>query len=262
MSATKTATKATTKKKADVDLIEATVHEVENLTAATALPEADRLLNDAEFNYFKLGGVLVVIQENSWWESEGFENFKEFIEQRIDMPYRKAMYLINIYQCLVDAGIKWDSVKNIGWTKLKDIAPLLTEDNVDEWVQRAETMTTLELQEYIKAHKAGGGSAEEGDEEETKATKVSTMTFKLHEDQRETIRTALDKAQGDNNTEYDAVALEYICMQYLEGGLGKSKKSEPQKSLKDLMAEADVEGTLAIFEELWPDVELSVEMPE
>lgn len=261
MAATKSATKAKTKNVEQDDLIEVTVHEIENLNAKTALPEADKLLGAAEFNYFKLGGVLVVIQENGWWEEQGFENFKEFIEQRINIPYRKGMYLINIYQCLVDAGIKWQSVKDVGWTKLKEIAPLLTAENVDEWVQRAMDMSTLELIEYVREYKKGPTTSDDGEEEEIKASKVSTLTFKLHEDQRETIRTALDKSQGENNTEYDAVALENICMQYLEGGLGK-KTAPKQKSLKEQMKGSSVEEVLGFFEELWPDIELSVEMPE
>src|SRR5690554_5970701 len=114
MAATKSVTKASKSKakvEVELDLIESTVNEVENLTKETALPEADKLIADAEFNFFKVGGVLLVIQEHGWWEADGYENFKEFIEARINIPYRKAMYLINIYQCLVEAGIKWDSVK-------------------------------------------------------------------------------------------------------------------------------------------------------
>ena len=254
------ATKVTAKSKAKVDLIESTVTEVENLTAESAVAEAHNLIEGAEFNYFKLGGVLAVIQENGWWSESGHENFKTFIEAEMGLPYRKAMYLIEIYQSLVEAEIPWDTVKDVGWTKLKEIAKLLTQENADEWVQRANEMTTIQLVEYIKASQQSE-TAEEGDEETTKATKVSTMTFKVHEDQKETIRTALDKAKEEAGTEYDTVALEGICIQYMEGTLGKKTKGKAP-SMKDLMAKAGVEEVLEVFEECFPNVDLTVEMPE
>ena len=53
---------------------------------------------------------------------------------------RKARYLISIYDNLVTKMIPWEKVSHLGWTKLKDLAPVLTPENVDEWVAKAEKL--------------------------------------------------------------------------------------------------------------------------
>lgn len=252
--------KAKTKKKEAVavnDLIISMVHELENLKKDDAITMMTNLIEETEFNNFKVGGLLSRIQEEGWWE--GHDSFKDFVTDEFGMPYRKAMYLVAIYNELVESGVTWEQVKGVGWTKLKEIAKYLNEENVDEWVTRAGEMTTIQLQEYIK-NMAGGEDSVGGAEEETPETTVSQMVFKVHADQREIIETAIDKAKEDNSTEYPAVALEYICQTFLEGGLGKAKKAGKQKTLKELMTEADAEEVLNMFDELHPEIDLTVSM--
>jgi len=225
-----TADKATTKApaakpvKAKVetkDLIVASSTEVENLTKARALKLAPELIEAEGINDFKLGGVLQRIQEEKWWEGDDYESFKDYIETGLGLPYRKCMYLVNIYEKLVAAGIKWADVKSIGWSILRFIIEYLTEDNVAEWVKRADTMNSLEIQEYVKGLKEGKTKKDENGEEVT--TKVSSMVFKVHPDQKDTIKEALAKKKEESGTEYDAVALEQITLGYIEGNIGKPK---------------------------------------
>lgn len=42
--------------------------------------------------------------------------------------------------------------------------------------------------------------------------------YHAHEDQIETLQLALDRARSELGTEFDVVALEAICMNYLSGG--------------------------------------------
>ncbi len=235
------------------DLIEAASKEVETLDKVHALELAKQLVNDTDFNYFKLGGVLAVIQANSWWEGSGHDSFKDFMQSEYGMPYRKGMYLIAIYNGLVGANIPWEKVKALGWTKLKELAGILSSENVDEWVLRAENMTTLQLIEYIKSSETpapAGSSTTPGSNE------VTTLTFKVHADQKQTVQDAVNKAKKENNTEGAAVALEYICMQYLEGGLGKAKKV----TMEEMMQGQTPETVMAAFEKVFPHLNVTVEM--
>ncbi len=243
------------KKEVVPDLIADTSHEIETMTKDNALEEVRNLINAAEFNFFKIGGILSVIQANGWWQESVEDNFKTFVENVYGIAYRKAIYWIAIYNALVESGVAWDSVKDVGWTKLKEIAQYLTTENVAEWVSRAKKMTTIQLQEYIKSMNSSDSPA--GDGPETEASKTSSMTFKVHEDQKMTIRDAIDKSKADNNTEYDAVALEFICMQYLEGTLG-AKKSAKKQSLPELLGDHTPEQILEVFSELYPDIDIEV----
>lgn len=229
-----------------------TATEIENLKENDAFSLVEKILDEQGVNDFRLGGVLAVIQENGWLE--GHESFRSLCEQKFGIHYRKAMYLIQIYSDLVENQIPWDKVKNLGWTKLKEIAHILTTDNVDDWVKKATVMTVLQLQDAVKAflNKKTATQSEEGS---TVTSTVTTLTFKLHADQKETVRHALDKAKAECNTEFDTVALENICMGYL-GGSVQAAVGAPA-SLKDVMAKHTFEEVLEVFEQVFPHIDLT-----
>lgn len=221
--------------------------EVEGLTKTKALNEAERLAENIEVNYFKLGGVLNRINENSWFE--GFDYFDDFVYEKYGFQGRKARYLISIYSNLTTKMIPWEKVSHLGWTKLKDLAPIITPENVDEWVAKAEKLTVVELQAAIKA------SLPEGEEKTQKTTDDSVkMTFKLKPDQAEAVTQALAKAKGELHTEYDTVALENICAGYLGGGIAVQKPF----SLDEVIDATGFEPLLKRIAEKFPDYDITV----
>lgn len=240
----------------EVDIIVQTAKEISSLDKETALEIVPSLIDSVDFSYFKLGGVLSAIQDNGWWEGES-DSFKVFIQDNFGLHYRKAMYLINIYDKLVEADIPWAKVSGIGWTKLKELADILTVDNVDEWVELAKSMTTLNLQAAVKAAKAGELNADGTTDPDSSG--VSTITFKVHPDQKETINQAVESAMEEAETEFKGVALEAICMNYLAGG---STKKTPVPSLTALMEGKDALEVLEAFEVVFPNVNITVELDE
>lgn len=238
------------------DVIGDIAAEIENITKEEAFAVVPELIDSVDFSYFKLGGVLSVIQDNDWWEDDA-DTFKEFITERFGLHYRKAMYLINIYDRLVEANIPWEKVSGLGWTKLKELADILTVENVDEWVEKALSMTTLNLQEAIKVFKAGGLSTDGTTAPDSSG--VSTITFKVHPDQKETITQAIDKALEEAETEFKGVALEAICIGYLAGATGK--KAKPM-SLQGTMEKYSPEAVFEAFEAIWPEINITAEMEE
>lgn len=236
------------KQKGSVDVIHDIVHEVELLTKVKALNEAARLADNIEQNYFKLGGVLKVIYDNAWFE--GSASFDAFVYERYGFQSRKAKYLMEIYENLATKSIPWEKVSHLGWTKLKDLAKVLTKDNVDEWVLKAEQLTVAQLLEVIK----GGGPEGEGKPSVTTTSDTSTMKFKVKNDQVETIQSALSKAKAEGNTEYDSVALELICAGYLGNSVTLASAS-----LIDVMKGAGWKDVLAAFDQLWPEIDITVD---
>lgn len=232
------------------DLIATTAHEVENLSREEAYALVPTLTDGVDFSYFKLGGVLAVMQHHDWWKDDGFDNFRQFIEAKFGIQYRKAMYLIGIYGSLVESGVPWSKLAGIGWSKVKEIAAILTLDNVDEWVERAKELTVLQLHEAVK--KAQAGTLAKTDEEPAESG-VTTFTVKVHPDQKETIAKAVEKAMKEAGTEFKGVALEAICLNYLSG----AKVSKP-KPLTELMKGYEYEQVLKAFAEVWPDIDLTV----
>jgi len=238
-----------------LDSIQRAVFLIEGLDEVSAQAKAKELLDSADESLFVFGGILDAIYTNAW--HTGYEGFKEYVEEQFGMKIRKAMYLMKIYNDIVENEIPWEKVVKLGWTKLRVISGVLTLDNVDEWVERAEGMTVMQLQEYLKAmQKAEHEGDTEGLEEEQVAT-VTTFQVKVHEDQRETILDAIGAAKDVSGTEFDAVALEYICMDYLGGS---SADAVAKVSLSQIMQNHSAKEVLTAFGGVFPEVKVSAEL--
>lgn len=114
---------------------------------AEARDLVSRFAEAAERAYFELGSVLSVIQAQGWYQP--YANFREFVEGEYGINYRKAMYLISIYNNIIESKVPYEKVKHLGWTKLKEIASILTVDNLDKWVKLAEKHTALQLADLV-----------------------------------------------------------------------------------------------------------------
>lgn len=238
----------------ETDLIVETVSEIEGMTKEDAFSMVPVLIESVDFSYFKLGGILSAIQDNDWWVGEA-DSFKDFIPQQFGLHYRKAMYLIKIYDGLVEAEIPWHKVSGLGWTKLKELAKILTLENVDEWVAKAHDMSVLQLIAAVKEFNSGELSTDGTTDPDSSG--VATITFKVHPDQKETIIQAVEQALEESDTEYKGVALEAICLNYLAGGSTKPLKP---LSLTGTMEKYSVEQVLEAFEVVFPEVPLTAEL--
>jgi hypothetical protein len=221
--------------------------EVESLSRQKALKLATTLATDIEVNYFKLGGVLQVVNDNSWFE--GFPDFDSYVYESFGFQGRKARYLISIYDNLVKKQIPWEAVQHLGWTKLKDLAPILTLENVDEWVEKASKVTVVELQALLKATGPTDGAQASGS---TKSDLV-VMKFSFKNDQAEIVNQALAKAKGELNTEYDTVAAEGIFASYL-GGEALNKSYDLDTVIKN----TGFDTILTRISELYPEWDITV----
>jgi hypothetical protein len=232
------------------NLIMDIAHEVESLTKTKALNRAEQLAEDIEVNYFMLGGVLKLINDNSWFE--GYEDFSAFVEEKYGFAYRKAAYLMSIYDNLVTKQIPWEKVSHLGWTKLKDLAPVMTPETVDEWVAKAEKLSVKELQAILKQEAGTGEKTEKTTDE------VVKMVFKLKPDQSEIVTQALAKAKGELHTEYDTVALENICSGYVGGVTNVAKPFD----LDEVIKATGFEPLLKRVSELHPEWDIEVKPVE
>lgn len=244
------APKAKAKAKTSTNLLLDIATEVEGLSKTKALHLADNLAEHIEEDYFRLGGVLKLISENSWFE--GFDSFDAFVFEKYGFQGRKARYLISIYTELVTKQIPWEKVGHLGWTKLKELAPILTLENVDEWVTKATPVSVIELIAMLKAKldPSGEQSGKTSDD-------VTTLKFKVKPDQLEVVQAALAKAKGEIGTDYDTVALENICAGYVGGVVTAN-----QTDLKTVIKAAGWEAVLTMFGDVYPEIDLTVKVPE
>lgn len=250
-----------TKAKKTGDLIVDLAHRVENIKSATqAKTMAMSMLDNVEYHSFQLGGVLAKIQTEGWFGDH--PNFKTFCESELGMTYRKAAYLVEAYHKLVALNVPWEKVASIGWTKLREIMPVLTAENLDAWVEKAKALSRNQLIEMVKSAAVGGLTAAEV-EAEAVPHKITTISFKLHEDQAKNIKAAITRAKEASGTEHDNVALDHIATSFL-GGAGPANLEELFQTFKAASTEVteQISPILETFEKVWPSVTLHVEIPD
>lgn len=231
------------------DAIADIAHELSNMKETPAKELARQLLEAGEQSFFKLGGVLAHIQDNGWYQP--YPSFKDFVQGEYGIQYRRAMYFISIYNDIIASGIPYEKVKDIGWTKLKEIASVLTTDTVDKWVELAKNNTALQLADLVSQAKKTNTALPSSQKSE-----ITSKTFKLHNDQKELVEEALSKAKGASGTEVDAVALELICTEYVNTGASKPK-AVTTAQVRNALKEMGVDKALEVFAEAFPDVDLT-----
>ena len=264
--ATKKAAKAKAKNGGAGDYIEQQVKEIEALDQESALQMAKDLLSVEGENDFRLGGVLAVIFENKWYLVEGESKtgkWAEYIEREFGFTRRKADYLKAMYLAIVEAGITEKDVIAVGWSKLRRIATYLDADNAKTIIAAIKKMSEAEVVEYAKTLKEKGADLATSKSAADESQPISTMSFRVHDDQKETIVAAIEKAKEVGETEHKAVALEYICLDFLAGGKKKSTKTKVvTKTLRELMEEAGYEKVLEEFGSVWPEIDITVGIEE
>jgi len=227
---------------------------IENMDREASLKAIEQLSEQSGYAMFKMGGLFARIKSQGWFDP--YESFEEWAGAVHGVAKRKAQYSISIYENLVNSEIPFEKCKGIKWSKLKEIAPVMTKDTADVWIEKAKEMNVSNLIEAVKAHKKSLLDANSGDPNaEGLAKKVITRSFKLYEDQAEVVQTAIDKAKADTGAEENNQALERICLDFLSstGGGGSSKPDLP-KALKEMGFEKAIE----MVAELFPDQDITI----
>ncbi len=99
-----------------------------------------------------------------------------------------------------------------GWTKLRAIARVLDEESAHQWIGVASTHSKKQIIELVKQHLSASGGAVVGG-----STATRVRSFKLHDDQAETVNAAIEKMKKLSNTPDDSAALAAICLDYVGG---------------------------------------------
>jgi hypothetical protein len=246
----------------DDDPINKYAYRIENLKSRGEVEEVIRdLMDDEGANVFKIGGALAKIQANeSWWKESGYDTFKQYIETVCGISYRKGMYNIELYKRTLELKVSWSDFGGIGWTKVMAVLPVVTAENIGEWVEKAGAMNVLSLREYVKKvlevpHEPGAPVAQ---------SNVKAVTFKLHEDQKEIVDAAISKAKTEGNTEVASVALELIAQSYMGGSVAYTSIDAAMTAERKKSGSSDdfIAKIVGIMESLCPDRVIEVEVSE
>ncbi len=236
------------------NLIADVAAEVEKAGKDQALARLNELAMNIEENYFRIGGLLLRIKEEGEKDKnwlDGHDSIVAFAHEKYGYGQAKTYELMRVYETLVTKQIPGSVIGILGWTKLRLLSGVLTQQNLNEWIERAKPLTVRELEAVLKAKPENeGGTVNTTDE----MVKVK-LNFKA--DQWKMVVEALSRAKAEFGVDNDAAALTAICQWNLDGGVVPITK----ESTSALMLAAGWEATLTVLDELFPDIDFKVTLP-
>jgi len=207
------------------DPLTCAAHEIENVGEAEAHRLAAEIAETSDFDAFRLGGLLARIHRERWYVGAGYPDFRSYVEARHGFKLRKALYLAAIYESVIDLGLTWQELRPVGWSKLKELVGVVDKGNAQAWLATAASdgMTVLKLQALVREAKGGDGKGGDGAAANRGVAPASTAA-ETSPTLPATISAAITGAQ-----------------------------------FKAHMAAIGWEATLAVFEQNFPDLVLTVE---
>ena len=191
-----------------------------NGDAVAAAQHVSRRSHDADF---VLGGVLHNIHRNKMHEALGYDRkngFREFCEIEIGVGYRKAAYLIKIYEWARGLNIDEHELGDIGWTKSRQLAAAnVTQDEFQDMAQYARTHSKDELDAHIKTARVSAGP--------TETVQRKTFKFILFADEAGIAERALASALDLCGDQEDlSKAFAYLCADWAMANEGVTMTEE------------------------------------
>lgn len=162
---------------------------------------------------YKLGGVLFHVRKSGAYK-ELDERYAEkggfalYLLEHLNIEYRKAMYLVDIYYKWNKFGLEPEKVAQIGWAKAAKIAAVMDEDTAKELIELAENNTVADLVDHIKTtYKEVGG---------TKGEKkvIKLFKFKLAESAGIAVEEVLQSVAAGMGLKNLDEAFEHIVMEW------------------------------------------------
>ncbi len=187
---------------------------------------------------YRLGGILYHVRLSGAYKDLDDKyaakgGFGVYVEERLSVGYRKAMYLIDIYAKWNKFGLPSEKVQEIGWTKAQEIARVMNADNAEELVELAEGNTVTDLKETIKESYVRKG------EDTREVVKRVTFKFRLVENAAVAVREYFEMAKSHLGYDKDEDVFEAIITEWAQEHLEVSKTRKVGTKRRDAIEEQD-----------------------
>jgi hypothetical protein len=220
---------------------------VELVDQITELVQQLRDASDCS-KYLQGGCLSKLYNEKLWRKRKPDMTFMEYVEDIVGIPYRKAMYLISIYDRATKLGCTAEQLDRVGWGKARSVLRIATKEDVEDWLARAETQTAQEVERDVRVAEArqrrpatvldvtdaGVVDATPDPEPEPEVERIveplETFSVRLTVDQRKSLLLAIEKIAAENSSPGTLMsrgaALDLMATQYLSNALPREKSLE------------------------------------
>lgn len=176
--------------------------------AEDTIKAAETLSKQIDTNEFTLGGVLAAIRRDSLHTkllgedgkpifTDDKSGFESYINARLSCGYRKAMYLIGMYEKYSALGVTEQQIAKIGWSKAVLMLNVVNAENKGELLEFAETHSKSEVEAHVKSVRVNAGT-----ESGVSARGVRhSFAFSLYNNEGEIVKAAIESAKADLSPE-------------------------------------------------------------
>ena len=133
----------------DYDCLPDIVHDIDHLSRGSTFEFIEKLNGDATLTVIKLGGALSKLRESG--DYRPYPNFRAMVEEQLRLSYSNGMRWIHLYEDLIRSTVELKKVLSLKWAALAEIAPVITPDNVNQWVEAGEKNTIVDLRRLAES---------------------------------------------------------------------------------------------------------------
>lgn len=117
-----------------------------------------KMFAEVDENFISIGNLLYKMKSENLFRIIGYERFKGFVEEELNITSARANKLVRIYQTfLIDMGMYDVDILEIGYDKISLILPMMNKKRYgytnQEWVDMARDLDIAELRTAIKEAK-------------------------------------------------------------------------------------------------------------
>ena len=177
------------------------------------------IVEDIDTKWIEFAILAAEVYEGKLWEVWGHNTAEDYARAELGMEYRTFMWRVHTGNVINKLGLSFDQIRRVGASKFKEIAHLLKEDSspkeVEAYLKKAEKLSFRELAVFVKNERL----VSDGN---TGVSRRVTLKYRLLNEQADVVAEAIAKAKLFLETDSDDVALEHICMEYLQINVPKS----------------------------------------
>lgn len=150
------------------------------------LTEIKREMND---RFLEMGQLLLEAVRNNYHRSLGYSTFDLFVQETLDIGYRTAKYLMDVYDTFVDQiDAPREVLSEVGWSKAKELLGVVNKDNAAQWLDYAKNHKATEINKAVRQAQAESG---------VEVEEYANLTVGVFDNEREIILEAIELASRE-----------------------------------------------------------------
>jgi len=200
---------------------------------------AQEYAEEAMATDYKLGGILYHVKISKAYKSvnkgayAGKGGWADFVSNELNLEYRKAQYLVDIYAKFNKYGIGGEKVAELGWTKAAQVSRVMTEDNAAELVELAEESSVEDLKDTVRETYAIKGATP------GERVKRITLKYRLAEEAGQIIAEYMNAAAESLGYDNPSEVFQHVITEWAEEHLDVAVTRKAKRTAKKALKEAD-----------------------